>query len=315
MFPSSLKLGTLHSMFDLLWAPADYTNDLIEEIRRKDLPIINRQGSLFLIPPTESDFVWIDARGRRAEVLPFSSISSAQALLRERGKLWTQASTTHFRRSELIAQDLLQPKIKKRKFLEKMPTGHMGAFALVSENEMWVTHQLEPAVPPASWEFEESKEAPSRAYLKLWELFTREGFAPKKGERCLELGSAPGGWSWVLKSLGCQVIAVDKGEMDPKVMAGGQVEWLRQDAFTLDPKALGKIDWFFSDMICYPPKLLDLVTEWIENDWAKNFVCTLKFQGPTDFKTLETFLKIPNSKAVHLHYNRHEVTWIKRGLT
>ena len=300
-------------MFDLLWAPADYTEDLIEEIRRKNMLIVKREGLLFLVPPTKEEFVWIDARGRNAEVLPFQSVSHAQSLLRERGKLWTQAPTANFRRSELISQDLLQPKIKKRKFLEKIPKGNLGAFALISENEMFVTPQLEPAVPPDAWEFEESPEAPSRAYLKLWELFTREGFHPPRGARCLELGSAPGGWTWVLKSLGCQITAVDKGEMDPKVMAGNQVKWIRQDAFTLDPDSLGPIDWFFSDMICYPTKLFEMVTEWIEKDRAKNFVCTLKFQGPTDFKTLEAFLKIPNSKAIHLHHNRHEVTWIKRG--
>ena len=55
-------------------------------------------------------------------------------------------------------------------------------------------------------EFIEDKHSPSsRAYLKLWETFTRFQEYPKEGDKCLELGAAPGGWTWVLANLGCKV--------------------------------------------------------------------------------------------------------------
>jgi integrase len=47
---------------------------------------------------------------------------------------------------------------------------------------------------------------PSRAYLKLWELFTLIGEHPRPGELCLDLGSSPGGWTWVLQRLGARVV-------------------------------------------------------------------------------------------------------------
>lgn len=299
-------------MKQILWAPEGFEEDLQEELRRKNVPVLSRANSLFLIDSDLTDFVWAEARGARAEEIPFSSIGEARALLRERGKLWAPTPVSHFRRSQLIAEKLLTPTPRKRQFLEPVPDGPMGAFALVDESRMWVSPELVPAVPPGSWEFEESREAPSRAYLKLWELFTREGFAPAAGETCLELGSAPGGWTWVLSGLNCTVTAVDKGEMDARILARPGVRWLRQDAFSLEPDRVGPVDWLFSDLICYPPRLLELVKEWADRGFARRFVCTLKFQGATDFDSLDAFLRLPGSKALHLHQNKHEVTWIWR---
>ena len=49
---------------------------------------------------------------------------------------------------------------------------------------------------------------PNRAYLKLWEAFTLLGRHPGAGERCLDMGASPGGWTWVLQSLGAQVLGI-----------------------------------------------------------------------------------------------------------
>ncbi len=63
-------------------------------------------------------------------------------------------------------------------------------------------------------------------------------------------------------------------------------------------------------MICYPRRLLDLVRRWLEAGTARNFVCTVKFQGATDFEVQDAFAAIPGSRLVHLHHNKHELTWI-----
>ena len=60
-------------------------------------------------------------------------------------------------------------------------------------------------------------------------------------------------------------------------------------------------------LICYPDRLLELVNKW--KDTARNMVCTIKFQGDTDFKTLNEFSKIPGSQVRHLFNNKHELTW------
>ena len=159
--------------------------------------------------------------------------------------------------------------------------------------------------------FQEDKEnSPSRAYLKLWEVFTLHGVRPKSGARVLDLGSSPGGWTWVLQQLGCEVTSVDKADLDPRVARLARIKMLRQDAFKVKPQDVGPIDWLFSDLICYPAKLLELVQIWQTGAGIKNFVCTIKFQGSTDFQTMKLFAAIPGSRLVHLCHNKHEVTWI-----
>ena len=81
----------------------------------------------------------------------------------------------------------------------------------------------------------------------------------------------------------------------------------------LDPAAIGPVDWLFSDVICYPARLLALVERWLAAGLARNFVCTLKFQGETDLATAGRFAAIPGSRLLHLHHNKHELTWIRLG--
>jgi 23S rRNA (cytidine2498-2'-O)-methyltransferase len=44
---------------------------------------------------------------------------------------------------------------------------------------------------------------------------------------------------------------------------------------------------------------------------VRNFVCTIKFQGETDHETARRFAQIPGSRVMHLHHNKHELTWFK----
>ena len=123
---------------------------------------------------------------------------------------------------------------------------------------------------------------PNRAYLKLWKAFTRLGAWPQAGERCLDLGAAPGGWSWALARLGARVIAVDKAALDPAVAALANVERRGESAFALDPAAIGPVEWWVSDVVCYPKRLLALIGRWRASGLARNMVATIEFQGATD---------------------------------
>ena len=71
------------------------------------------------------------------------------------------------------------------------------------------------------------------------------------------------------------------------------------------------MDWLFSDVICYPARLLALVERWLAAGLVRNFVCTLKFQGETDMATAQRFAAIPGGHLIHLHHNKHELTWIR----
>jgi 23S rRNA (cytidine2498-2'-O)-methyltransferase len=162
-------------------------------------------------------------------------------------------------------------------------------------------------VPNGEYNFIETKEPPSRAYLKLWEVLTRIGHMPKAGDRCLELGASPGSWTWVLSSLGANVIAVDRAPLERTFP---NVQFLKKDAFQLHPDDFKEIDWVFSDLICFPEKLLSWIQLWLNQGSKANFICTLKFQGEDQYEVIEEFKKIPGIELMHLYHNKHELTMV-----
>ena len=72
----------------------------------------------------------------------------------------------------------------------------------------------------------------------------------------------------------------------------------------------GNLDWLFSDVICYPERLLEWIRIWIDSGKVRNIICTIKMQGEIDWKLIEKFVAIPDSRIVHLNYNKHELTII-----
>ena len=147
---------------------------------------------------------------------------------------------------------------------------------------------------------------PSRAYLKLWEACTRLGAWPQAGETCLDLGAAPGGWTWALAKLGAQVTAVDRSPLDPAVAAMPGVRFQPGSAFAREPAAM---DWLFSDVVAYPAPLLALVQRWVASGLVGHIVCTIKLQGETDHDAADAFAAIPGGRLMHLLHNKHELTF------
>ena len=154
-------------------------------------------------------------------------------------------------------------------------------------------------------------EPPSRAYRKLWEAFTRIGTHPEAGSRCIDMGASPGGWTWVLARLGTNVRAVDKAPLDPSVTALSNVKVSQVSAFSLDPRDVEPYDWFFSDVICEPKRLLSMIRRWLDAGAAERFVCSVKFRGETDHGIVRELAAIEGSRLMHLWHNRHELTWVR----
>jgi 23S rRNA (cytidine2498-2'-O)-methyltransferase len=113
--------------------------------------------------------------------------------------------------------------------------------------------------------------------------------------------------------MGARVISVDKAPLDPEVSRLPGIEHRRESAFALDPESVGTVDWLFSDVVCYPARLLALVERWLKAGTCRRLVCTIKFQGATDHATAARFAAIPGSTLRHLFHNKHELTWIKPG--
>ena len=190
------------------------------------------------------------------------------------------------------------------------PTAPLGSWTLLAPDRMLAAARCSSPFANGEVELIEDREGPpNRAYLKLWEALVRLRRWPQPGERCLDLGASPGGWTWVLAKLGATVVAVDKAPLDSRIAAMAGVEWRGESAFALEPESVGPVDWLFSDIACYPARLLRLVERWRASGLAKNFVCTIKLQGETDHEAVQAFAALPGARVLHLHYNKHELTF------
>jgi 23S rRNA (cytidine2498-2'-O)-methyltransferase len=144
----------------------------------------------------------------------------------------------------------------------------------------------------------------------LWEALTFLGKYPTSGESALDLGASPGGWTYVMQSLGTTVTAVDKAPLDARIAALPRVQVLQQSAFALDPEGLeDTYDWVLSDVACYPERAYAYILKWIASNKAKQMIFTIKLQGKTDMAMIRQFQSIPNSLIVNLFYNKHEATF------
>jgi 23S rRNA (cytidine2498-2'-O)-methyltransferase len=113
----------------------------------------------------------------------------------------------------------------------------------------------------------------------------------------------------VLATLGCEVLAIDRSELDPKIMGMKGVTFRKGNALTLKPKDVGAMDWLFSDVICYPEQLLEMIESWVASGLCHNLVCTIKLKGKTDFEVCQKLAQIPGAHLKHLACNKHELTW------
>jgi len=289
-------------------ADADFLDPLLEELG----PVDAVHGRLVLAagPPRPAAWalnVWYEPR-----LIPIPSIKQGARTLRSIQRNWACYAFAHHRRAALIQDQLPHVSAKPLSFPSAAPTAPLGSWTLLDENTILAAPRCSSPFVNGVVPFIENRQAPpARAYLKLWEAFTRLGRHPGPGERCLDLGASPGGWTWVLQGLGAEVVAVDKAPLDPAIAGLPRVCVLQESAFGLTPDRIGPVDWLCSDIICYPARLLRLVQDWMEGGRVRNFVCTLKFQGATDHETARAFAAIPGSTLMHLSHNKHELTWAR----
>jgi 23S rRNA (cytidine2498-2'-O)-methyltransferase len=292
-------------------AVEDRGAELEDELARSGAKVLERHNRLFITDAGPSRAAWASNVWLEPQRVEFDSISEAARQLQAVQPHWAFYGESHFRRGNLISQSLPPNGASVLTFGEPPPRRPLGSFTLLEQNVMLASAKCSSVFPNGEVNFVETHAPPSRAYLKLWELFTLTGRRPKPRETCLDLGGSPGGWTWVLATLGAHVKSIDKAPLDPKVAHMQNVRFLQQSAFALDPATHPRVDWLFSDVICYPERLLQYVQQWLQADKARCFVCTLKFQGATDHEVARQFAKIPGSRLVHLHHNKHELTWFK----
>lgn len=294
-------------------AAAGYETELRDELERAGLgrSLRRAHGELFIsdAPPVEA--VWALNTWLDAEELPVDSVADAAAQLRDRQRNWVAYAPLHRGRAGLIASRL--PHVSGRELLlgEDAPRAPLGSFTLLRDDLVLAASRCTSPFPNGQPALRRIPHGPpSRAYLKLWEALLILRRWP--GERCLDLGASPGGWTWLLSEIGAHVVAVDRAPLDPAVAARPNVRWQRGDAFALDPATLQsaeRFDWVLSDVACYPERLLPLAQQWLATTPTPSLLFTVKFRGPTDHASVEALRALPGARCFHLWHNKHELTF------
>lgn len=288
----------------------DFLADLLAEINfNSDQEVLSQHGNAVLVKGQPLELAFAENTWRSCQYAEVTSIQKTAAFLKSKSKNWVAYKPQFFRRMSLIEENIHRYNLPDLVFPNTHKLLTPNAWTLLEESKLLYSLDTDSLFPLGRPNFQETKLAPSRAYLKLWEFFIRTQKFPKKNAHCLDMGSCPGGWTWVLDQLGCKITSVDRSPLADSLLKKPNIKNIIKDAFALKAKDIEPLDWFFSDLICYPEKLLELIHYWRENSLAKNFVCTIKFQGPTDFEILKKFHEIPGSKIIHLSVNKHEVTW------
>jgi 23S rRNA (cytidine2498-2'-O)-methyltransferase len=292
-----------------------FESELEKELGIKGLKVAFKKDRLYVVEGNHPPMIWAQLSAFKMEFVPINSINDAAKKLKAQGRTWGLFTVGHHRRAQLIQEELLNYNEKPIPFRHPLPTLPMGFWTLWEPDQILIGAETSSPFALGELTFLENKTMPpSRAYLKLWEFFTV--YAPEaiQGGTAIDVGSCPGGWTWVLRTLDFDnVISVDKAPIEKRISDLGKIEFRQESAFGLDPKDFGEIDWFCSDIICYPERLLNLVKRFRDSGKVKNFVCTIKYQAETDWVETLKFLEIPGSKIVHLHHNKHEVTWFLKG--
>ena len=274
-----------------------------------------RHGRLLIAPGPPRPAAWAANVWLAPQEIPIASISEAAAKLRVIQRNWAVYAPRLYRRAMLIQDQLPRVSAKPLAFGESPPPAPLGSWTLLDSGTVLAAAHCTSPFPNGEIQFVEDRSGPpSRAYLKLWEALTLIGRRPGRGEICLDLGSSPGGWSWALQQMGARVISVDKAPLAPEIARLPGIEHRQESAFALDPThdRTRRLAVFRCRVLSRTAAEAGraLASRLVP---AGNFVCTIKFQGPTDHETARRFAAIPGSQLRHLYHNKHELTWSKIG--
>lgn len=165
--------------------------------------------------------------------------------------------------------------------------------------------------------------APSRSTLKLEEAMHE--FVPAKkwpvllreGMTAVDLGAAPGGWTYQLVERGMRVTAIDNGPMGELLMATGLVDHQKADGFKFQPPR--QVDWLVCDMVEKPQMVTELMAKWLSQGWTRRSIFNLKLPMKKRFQEVSTCLALLKDsldkagrqyeiQAKHLYHDREEIT-------
>ncbi len=166
-------------------------------------------------------------------------------------------------------------------------------------------------------------EAPSRSTMKLAEAIavfmdrSEQTRLLRPGMQAVDLGAAPGGWTWQLVKRNIRVTAVDNGTMKGELANHPLVQHLKQDGFKYAPRKA--VDWLVCDMVDKPSKVATLIGSWFAAGWCKHAIFNLKLPMKQRVAALDSALggirKQLDDEGINyrmmakqLYHDREEVT-------
>jgi len=166
-------------------------------------------------------------------------------------------------------------------------------------------------------------EAPSRSTMKLAEAIevfidrSEQTRLLRPGMTAVDLGAAPGGWSWQLVKRGIRVTAVDNGPMKGLLATHPLVQHLKQDGFKYAPRKA--VDWLVCDIVEKPSRVAELIGAWFAAGWCRHAIFNLKLPMKQRVAALDSALGGIRKRldeeginyrmiAKHLYHDREEVT-------
>jgi len=166
-------------------------------------------------------------------------------------------------------------------------------------------------------------EAPSRSTLKLAEAIdvfmdrSEQTRLLRSGMTAVDLGAAPGGWTWQMVKRGIRVAAVDNGPMKGVLAKHPLVEHLKQDGFKFSPRKA--VDWLICDMVEKPAKVAELIAAWFAAGWCKHAIFNLKLPMKQRLTAVDSALNGIKKRldeeginyrmeAKQLYHDREEIT-------
>lgn len=173
------------------------------------------------------------------------------------------------------------------------------------------------------------KSAPSRSTLKLEEAW--HWFIPRDqwderiahGSTAVDLGAAPGGWTWQLVQRSMFVTAVDNGPMHDDLMESGQVNHVQEDAYKFVPEQ--PVQMMVCDVVDKPIKTAHMAADWVLNGWCQEAIFNLKLPMKQRYQEVLSCMNIIAERFMQegiayelsgkqLYHDREEITCVLRVL-
>jgi 23S rRNA (cytidine2498-2'-O)-methyltransferase len=134
---------------------------------------------------------------------------------------------------------------------------------LVEPNEWWLGYHVATTTPsrfPGGVCVRPGRrDVISRAYWKMREALKWSRMPVARGDRCADIGCAPGGASQALLDMGLEVMGIDPADVDEGLLDHPRFRHVRKRAADVRRREFGEVRWLIVDSNVAPQHTLDTV--------------------------------------------------------